>query len=285
MSGARRPAAGRAALALLLALPLGAAPALAQPRPPGGSTPGGALAADPLPVPPPPPPPAPGVPALVAELGADRIEVTTAFAGTDLLVFGATERLLGPDGDNVIVVAQGPSQATVVRRRVRVMGIWLNGPSARFEDVPSWYALTGTAPLRDLLAQPERRELQLGLNALARRAIGRPDPDFREALVERKQAADLWNEDESPVDVSGGRLFHARLPLPSTVPTGDYIVQVLLIRGNRVAARQELSFRVQRVGTAAQIADVSRSAPLLYGLACIFLAAMAGWVGSVLFRR
>ncbi|UFN47996.1 TIGR02186 family protein [Roseomonas sp. OT10] len=274
MSRSRRPVArGLCLAALLLGALSPGIPALAQ-------APGA-----PIPLPPPAAPAAPGAPALVAELGAGRIEVTTAFAGTDLLVFGATERLLGPDGDNILVVAQGPAQVTVVRRRVRVLGIWLNGPSAQFEDVPSWYALTGTAPLRALLEQPERRELQLGLNALARRAIGRPDPEFREALVERKQAAELWNEDEAPVEVSGGRLFHVRLPLPSTVPTGDYIVQVLLIRGGRVAARQELAFRVQRIGTAAQIADVSRSAPLLYGLACVLLAAGAGWLGSVLFRR
>ncbi len=248
----------------------------------------------PLPLPLPLPPPAPGaappaapagVPALVAELGAPRIEVTTAFAGTDVLVFGASERLLGPQGDNVVVVGQGPVQAQVVRRRVRVLGAWVNGASARFDDVPSWYALSGTAPLRALLGQPERRELGLGLSALARRAVGRADPEFRDALMERKEAAELWSEDEAVVEVSGGRLFHARLPLPAIAPTGDYIVQVLLVREGRVTARQELTFRVQRVGTAARITDVSRDQPLLYGLSCVVLAAFAGWVGSVLFRR
>lgn len=261
----RRALLGAALLALLVA------PAAAQrlPRPP----------------PAPAPPATAGVPALVVELGAPRIEVTTAFAGTDVLVFGASERLLGPEGDNVVVVGQGPVQGQVVRRRVRVLGAWINGPSARFEDVPSWYALSGTATLGQLFSPAERRELGLGVAALARRAIGRSDPAFREALVERKQAVDLWNEDETPVQVSGGRLFHARLPLPAIAPTGDYSVQVLLVRDGRVAARQELSFRVQRVGTAARITDVSRQTPLLYGLTCVAMAALAGWLGSVLFRR
>ena len=40
-----------------------------------------------------------------------------------------------------------------------------------------------------------------------------------------------------------------------------------------------------RVGTAAEITTVSHEQPLLYGLACIALAAFAGWIGSVLFRR
>jgi uncharacterized protein (TIGR02186 family) len=213
------------------------------------------------------------------------VEVTTAFAGTDVLVFGATERPIGSAGDNVIVVGQGPAQSQVVRRRTRVLGAWINGRSARFDDVPSWYALSGTQPLRSLLGQDERRALQLGLNALARRAQGSSDPDFRQALVDRKVAADLWQEDKAPVEVSCGRLFHARLSLPSIVPPGDYFVQVLLVREGRVVARQELPFEVRRVGTAAEITTVSHEQPLLYGLACIALAAFAGWIGSILFRR
>jgi len=42
---------------------------------------------------------------------------------------------------------------------------------------------------------------------------------------------------------------------------------------------------VERTGSAAWIADVARGQPVLYGLACIVLAAFAGWLGSVLFRR
>jgi hypothetical protein len=92
-------------------------------------------------------------------------------------------------------------------------------------------------------------------------------------------------EDGAEVEVAGGRLFHVRLPLPATVGTGDYRVEVLLIREEREVARQELFFRVERTGSAAQIAGVAREAPLVYGLGCIVLAAAAGWLGSVLFRR
>ena len=52
-----------------------------------------------------------------------------------------------------------------------------------------------------------------------------------------------------------------------------------------VAARQELSLQVVRTGSAAWISNVARDQPVLYGMACIMLAAFAGWLGSVLFRR
>ena len=265
MRGAPKPATALLA-ACLVALALLAGPARAQRE---GQ---------------PPPPPQAG-PALAAEIAQPRIAVDTAFTGADLLVFGATDRLLGPAGDNVIVLGIGPTRDVVVRRRIRRLGIWVNGPSGRFREVPNYYAVTSTAPVAGLLEEAARRERRLGLDVLTARLPGPRDPTFRTALIDLKRASNQWNEEEAPVEVSGGRLFHARLPLPSTIATGDYVVQVLLVRANRIVARQELPFRVDRVGATARIADISRDQPLLYGLACIALAALAGWLGSVIFRR
>jgi hypothetical protein len=40
-----------------------------------------------------------------------------------------------------------------------------------------------------------------------------------------------------------------------------------------------------RAGTSAEIWRVAREEPLAYGVAAVLLAAFAGWLGSVLFRR
>jgi uncharacterized protein (TIGR02186 family) len=226
-----------------------------------------------------------GTPPLVAELSQARLEITTAFAGASIIVFGATEELIGPRGDEVLVQAVGPALPIVVRRKERVLGIWVNGASARFAAIPGYYALAGTRAVVEMLAPEERREARLGLDMLPLRTSEPDIARFRAALVGLKQGAGLWFEQREPVQVSGGRLFHARLPLPATVAPGDYQVSVLLVRRGRIVARQELSLIVARTGTAAQLADVSRTAPVLYGLACVLLAAFAGWVGSVLFRR
>lgn len=228
-------------------------------------------------------------PVLAAELSARRIEVTTAFTGGEILVFGATERLIGsPEmagSDQVLVLATGPDRPLVVREKVQSLGIWMNGPSARFNRVPAYWAIAGTGRVAELLSPDERADLRLGLDLLPLVQLGARGAQFRPALVELKQKAGLWVDEAVPVQVSGGRLFHARLPVPSTVVTGEYRVQVLLVRAGRVVARQELRLDVVRSGTAAWIADIARGMPVLYGLACIVLAAFAGWLGSVLFRR
>lgn len=225
-------------------------------------------------------------PQLTADISTDRVEITTGFTGSSVMVFGATERLIGPQsGEDIVVLAWGPPQATVVRRKVNVLGFWLNGPSATFRQVPGFYAIAATRPVWEVLPQDVRRAARLGLDALPLAASGSQAPAFRAALLELKQQDGRWQEYAAPVAVSGGRLFSARISFPDTVQTGDYRIEVLLVREQRIIARQELFLRVDRVGTAASIASVAHSAPLVYGVGCIVLAALAGWLGSVMFRR
>jgi uncharacterized protein (TIGR02186 family) len=227
----------------------------------------------------------PAPPTLAAELSSNRIEVTTAFSGGEILVFGATERLIGPGADQVLVLATGPEQSLLVRQKVQVLGFWMNGPSARFNRAPAYWVLAGTSPVAEMVAAEEQAELRLGLDRLPLVQLGARGAEYRDALLDRRQAQGLWMDQPAPVAVSGGRLFHARLPVPSSVVTGVYRVEVLLVRQGRVVARQELRLDVVRTGSAAWIAEIAEQQPVLYGFACIVLAGFAGWLGSVLFRR
>ena len=224
--------------------------------------------------------------ALVAALSRDAVEVSTGFTGADLLVFGATEAPIGPGGDEVLVVVRGPPRPLVVRRKVKVLGlIWVNGPAARFAEVPGFYAVAGTRPAWQLLPEDARLRNGLGLDALPLVSTGARSPQFRAALLALEKASGLWQEDVAPVEIGGTRLFHLHVPLPAAVPTGDYRVEVLLVRSRRIVERREMAFRVDRVGTADRIATVAQTQPLVYGMACVLLAALAGWLGSILFRR
>jgi uncharacterized protein (TIGR02186 family) len=225
-------------------------------------------------------------PPLVAALSQTAVGVTTGFTGAALTVFGSTEQPLGPGGDEVLIVVRGPTRPIVVRRKVSAAGVlWVNGPSARFPHVPGFYAIAGTRPAWQILPEEERQRNGLGLDALPLASTGARSPAFRAALLELEADAGLWIEDQAPVEIRGSRLFHMHINLPAAVPTGDYRVEVLLVRSRRIAAREELEFRVDRVGTADRIATVAEDQPVLYGLACVLLAAFAGWLGSVLFRR
>lgn len=223
---------------------------------------------------------------LVAALSRDAVEVSTGFTGAAMLVFGATEAPIGPGGDEILVVVRGPPRPLVVRRKVKALGlIWVNGPAARFAEVPGFYAIAGTRPAWQLLPEDIRQRNNLGLDALPLVSTGARSPQFRAALLDLERRSGLWLEDAAPVEIGGSRLFHVQVPLPAAVPTGDYRVEVLLVRSRRIAERLEMGFRVDRVGTADRIATVAQTEPLVYGAACVLLAALAGWLGSILFRR
>ena len=224
-------------------------------------------------------------PPLAADLSVRRIEVTTAFTGGEILVFGATERLISAQGDEIVVLVNGPPNSMVVREKIQVLGLWINGAAARFNRIPSYWALAATRPVEEMVEPDERRELRLGLELIPLPQLGARGPQFRDALRDLKQREGLWVDQVEPVEVTGGRLFAVRLPVPATVATGPYRVQVMLVRNGRVLARQDLALEVARVGSAAWIADVARTQPVIYAVASILLAAFAGWLGSVLFRR
>lgn len=222
---------------------------------------------------------------LVARLSTETVFVTTAFTGDSMLIFGSTEEPIGPGGDEIVIVARGPTTPLVVRRKVQVLGLWLNGPAARFEEVPGFYAIAGTRPVWRLLPEPVRQAQALGLDALPLVATGARGPAFRAALLDLKRGSGLWQEDSAEVEIAGARLFSIRVPLPSTVPAGAYSVEVHLVRSRRIVATEQLGFVVARTGTAARIEDLARGQPVLYALLCIVLAVLAGWIGSVVFRR
>ena len=79
--------------------------------------------------------------ALVADLSHHLIAITTAFVGTNVVLFGVAD-----GGGDIIVTVQGPRQDQVVRRKSRIAGIWVNWGSLAFRRVPGYYAVASTGP-------------------------------------------------------------------------------------------------------------------------------------------
>ena len=79
---------------------------------------------------------------LVADLSDHLVAITTGFAGTEVLLYGAVEQ-----PGEIIVVVRGPETRTVMRRKSRVAEIWMNTASMAFERVPAYYALAASGPL------------------------------------------------------------------------------------------------------------------------------------------
>src|SRR6516164_10442445 len=95
---------------------------------------------------------------LVADLTSHLIAITTGFTGASVVLFGATD---GP-GD-VVVAVRGPDRQIMVRRKSRVAGIWVNTEELIFANVPSFYAMAASRPLKEIISPATAAFYRLGI--------------------------------------------------------------------------------------------------------------------------
>lgn len=221
--------------------------------------------------------------ALVADLSNHLVAITTGFNGADILLFGAVEG----EGD-VVVTVRGPAEDQSVRRKVRMAGLWVNGPEVPFRSVPEFYAVFSSRPLADIL-NPDLADLQdIGLDHLNLRTDATRDPDeindFRAALIRAKQREGLYPP-EGKLLFLGARLFRANLVFPGNVPTGSYTVQVLLVRNGNIVNAQTTPLYISQSGVSADVHEFAHRQPWLYGLFAIVAAVAIGWLSGVIFKK
>jgi uncharacterized protein (TIGR02186 family) len=225
--------------------------------------------------------------AFVYDLSSRLIAITTAFAGTQVLIYGAAQVA----GGEIAVVVRGPTRDTTVRRKSRVGPIWLNTSSLEFRAVPSFYAVAASAPLDELAGPGTLARHELGAERLRLTPVDDADlaagevEAFRAALVRTRQRSGLFSAAPGTVSFLGDTLFRTRIVFPANVPPGDYQVQVLQLTDGEVTGAQTSTLEIAKMGIEADLYDLSLHQPALYALASIVLAVSAGWAANAIFRR
>lgn len=222
---------------------------------------------------------------LVADLSSHLVAITTGFAGTNVLLFGATN---GP-GDIVIVV-RGPADDETVRRKSRLGPIWTNRDNVTFSNVPSYYRVASIRPLEEVASQDLLSRYQIGFNNLRITTTDQSLPSeeittFRDSLVRLKSQQGLYEQGLGAVTLMSNRLFRTELNFPSNVRTGTYLVEVYLIREGEVTSAEIVPLNISQIGISADVFDFAHNLAPLYGLVSVLLALAAGWAASVIFRR
>ncbi len=228
---------------------------------------------------------APKANTLVADLSDHLVAISTGFAGTDVLLFGATEG----KGD-VVVIVRGPDRAVAVHRKSRVLGVWVNTAQMTFDRAPSFYAVASSRPLAQIAAQTVLAREEMGIQYLRLdlpRAKASPNvaAEWRAGLIRNHQRDGLYRTEVGRVIFLGNRLFRAEFELPANVPTGEYKVKVVLLQNGRVVKAQTTPLTVEKIGAAAEIYDFAYQHSALYGMIAILVALMAGWAAHLAFRK
>jgi uncharacterized protein (TIGR02186 family) len=221
---------------------------------------------------------------VVADLSSHLVAITTGFTGTSVVLFGSVEG----SGD-VIVVVNGPTRDIVVRHKSKIAAVWINTSQVIYQGVPSFYSVASSKPLNEIAPPALRQMQQIGIENLRLtpdRVLTQAEAaDFRAALIRNQQRAGLYVPDVASVSFLGNRLFRTTIAFPANVPTGNFLVQVFLIRNGAVVGAQTVPLVVSQVGLDARVHDFADRFALAYGIIAVGLAAIAGWLASLPFRN
>ena len=227
-------------------------------------------------------------------LSTDRVAITSDFAGADLTIFGAIDNidpLVARQGRyDVIVVLEGPARLSVVRRKSRVLGMWINTQWHSFVNVPASYSMATTRAPQDIATPEVYRQMALGIdNIFLRPADPALDPvtlaEFSAALRERKRAEGLYVSRAGGVQFLSQNMFRANLALAPSVPVGVHRARAFLFRRGLFVGETSANLTIVKAGMEQYIHNAARNQSLLYGIFAVLLAVATGWAGRIIFRK
>ena len=219
------------------------------------------------------------------DLSETFVPITTGFSGTRLLLYGVTD-----GNSDVVVVVRGFRIYQTVRKKERLLGVWVNRRQATFERVPAFYTMASSGPLDLVMNKDERAKHEVGLEyisiSLEQGQKVAADVDvFREALLRAKIKQGLYYPVPRSVSLIGNRLFRTSLVFPMNVPVGVYVADVYLTKDGKVVEQKTTFIEVRKFGLEAKIFEFARSNSLAYGVFAILIAVMAGWIAAVALRK
>ena len=105
-----------------------------------------------------------------SDISTREISIQSNFTGIEIVLFGSVDFSRAPSPDegpyDVIMTIHGPNRPIVVRKKERIAGLWMNGPSKTFPSVPGFYAVLASRPFRAIAPDETLQKLGIGFSNL-----------------------------------------------------------------------------------------------------------------------
>ena len=108
---------------------------------------------------------------------------------------------------------------------------------------------------------------------------------YIKAAIQEREKDNLYAEVPQGVEFLSYSLFRVRVPMPADVPRGQYTAEVYLFRDGTVMSAQSTPLFVNQIGLERRLNNFAHSWPVAYGMSTVLMAALMGWLSSVLFRQ
>lgn len=227
-------------------------------------------------------------------LSTDRVSITSDFSGAELTIFGALDNadpLIARQGRyDVVVVLEGPSRPVMVRKKTRVLGVWVNTQSEIFRDVPESYSMALTRAPQDITDPGGYRQLALGpanihLQPLDPEGDPKTIEEFSAALRDRKEASGLYSVRVGGVQFLSQSLFRAKLTLAPNVAVGTHRARAFLFRNGMFLRETSAQLTIRKAGLEQRLYEFAQDHGTIYGIIAVLIAIVTGWLGRIIFRK
>ena len=229
-------------------------------------------------------------PVLVPEVSQHEVQVRQGFTGTELLLFGAIldPRGLGAGEEyDIVVVLKGPSEPIRLREKERIAGIWINADSTDFRSAPSYFAVSTSRPIADIVDAKTAAIYEFGTDYIQLSPSGLINPEeqarFSAGLVDLRTRQQLYKEDVGGVQIKEKVLYQSRISLPSNVTTGTYTAETFAVARGQVIASALAEVQVRKVGFEKRVEDAANEYGFIYGLFAVLLSIGMGWAAGRFF--
>ncbi|MFP3920843.1 MAG: TIGR02186 family protein [Dichotomicrobium sp.] len=230
-----------------------------------------------------------------ADVSSRQIGIESDFAGIQVVVFGAVDNSQQRSAEHnfydIAIVIRGPNEPTVVREKDRVFGVWVNQAAKTFTEVPQYYATLSTRPLNEIAPEEILAEHNIGYENLEFSRVGGGETDaasrqaFRDALIRIKEQQNLYQQRAFAVAFISRSLFRATVSLPANVPVGVFDVEIFLFQNGELLDTHQTDLRIEKQGLERFIFNLAYEHSLIYGLAGVLIAIIAGLAASAAFRK
>jgi uncharacterized protein (TIGR02186 family) len=229
---------------------------------------------------------------LVTDMSSTGIELRHSFTGATLTLFGAIKsspRDLDQTAYDVVLVVKGAPRAFTVRKKERVLGIWVNAKALTFAAAPGYYSVASTRPLAEIANPPILAALKIGaqhhFTGPSREISADELEAFIAGFIENRRRAGLYRSGDDRMEIRSGTLFKADFFFPSNVPSGAYEATAYLFRKGRMLSETHEVITVGTIGFERTIFTLAYQYPALYGLLAVILAIGFGWAATVVIQK
>jgi uncharacterized protein (TIGR02186 family) len=230
---------------------------------------------------------------VVTAASKNLIEIGLSYRGDRIYFFGVNPV---PGADVVIRLTAAKEADVKLSVKGKVGPFWMTVKQYEVSGAPFIYKIHCSKPLDQIISPETAQELELGYAAVKKkmkmhlaRGVAAPEDAnlVFKGLVKIKEEANLYNivQDPKRLEMAEGKLFKHYFRFPPAATEGRYLVESFCFQKGQLVGYGKDVIEIKKVGLENWLTSTSQNQPIFFGIMAVLIAAAAGLLVGVIFRK